>query len=105
MADSKKRKEVTRDVQDDAAVVSGDEFDFVLLDGAFSDSEFATNESAVEEDGVPSSKDDKDDGETSFASEEIPSEDGGQLLQLNRGIPVCQPLRHQKGRRGRKDRL
>ena len=39
MSDSRKRKAVTKDVETDAAVVSGDEFDFGQLNGAISDDE------------------------------------------------------------------
>ncbi|RMD40743.1 hypothetical protein DV735_g4393, partial [Chaetothyriales sp. CBS 134920] len=40
MAESKKRKAVTRDVEVDAAVASGDEFSFNQLDGSGSEDEF-----------------------------------------------------------------
>ncbi|KAL9617992.1 MAG: hypothetical protein Q9160_007240 [Pyrenula sp. 1 TL-2023] len=49
MADSapvKKRKAVTKDVEGDAAIVSGDEYEFGELDGASSDSDHSLSESA-----------------------------------------------------------
>ncbi|KAK5047900.1 Ribosome biogenesis protein erb1 [Exophiala bonariae] len=42
MAGAKKRKAVTKDVEEDAAVVSGDEFDFGNLDGTLSDSDLGS---------------------------------------------------------------
>ena len=43
MAESKKRKAVTRDIDQDAAIISGDEFEFDQLDGAISDAESASD--------------------------------------------------------------
>lgn len=63
MAGSKKRKAVTKDVEEDAAVVSGDEFDFGNLDGTLSDSESASGasdsdiDSEAEEDGDSNASD------------------------------------------------
>ena len=48
MADSKKRKAVTRDVQQDPAVVSGDELDLSQLNGALSDAGTEDEDSEIE---------------------------------------------------------
>ncbi|KIX95755.1 uncharacterized protein Z520_08463 [Fonsecaea multimorphosa CBS 102226] len=70
MAESKKRKAVTRDVdEDDAAVVSGDEFDFAHLDGTLA----ADDES---EDDVSSGAEDESDAVSVGAEEQSdPEED------------------------------
>ena len=53
MAERRKRKAVTKDVEEDAAVVSGDEFDFGPLNGTISDDESIASgeENGFEEEG------------------------------------------------------
>ncbi len=77
MADSKKRKAVTKDVEEDAAVVSGDEFDFAHLDGTLSDDESESGSEA--EDFTSGAEDDSD--AVSIGSEEVPSDEEEDLLQ------------------------
>lgn len=79
MAESKKRKVVTKDVEEDAAVVSGDEFDFANLDGTLADDDDSASESEVDE--VTSGAEDDSDA-VSIASDEVPGADGGGLLKL-----------------------
>jgi ribosome biogenesis protein ERB1 len=76
MADAKKRKAVTRDVDNDAAVVSGDEFDFGQLDATLAGDESVTDESDVDD---LTSEDEIDQG--SDATDEIISGDEQDLLQ------------------------
>lgn len=77
MADSRKRKAVTKDVEEDAAIVSGDEFDFGQLDGALSDDD---SDSIGEEDNL-SSRDDDDSDIVSIATDEMTSGDAGDIPQ------------------------
>ncbi|KAL2426067.1 Ribosome biogenesis protein erb1 [Exophiala dermatitidis] len=70
MADSKKRKAVTKDVEEDAAVVSGDEFEFGQLDGTLSG-----DESESDSDGEhPSSGAEDDSDAVSVNSDELRSD-------------------------------
>jgi len=82
MAESKKRKAVTRDVNHDAAVVSGDEFDY-HLDGTLSDGESvsggSTEDNSVGEDTseAESNSVDDDDRLQSFGrDDELGDEEG-----------------------------
>ncbi|EXJ61445.1 ribosome biogenesis protein erb1 [Cladophialophora psammophila CBS 110553] len=77
MAESKKRKAVTRDVDEDAAVVSGDEFDFAHLDGTLADDESV---SGGDEDDLSSGAEDQSDA-VSVGTEELPSEGDEELLK------------------------
>ncbi|KEF58042.1 ribosome biogenesis protein ERB1 [Exophiala aquamarina CBS 119918] len=84
MTGSKKRKAVTKDVEEDAAVVSGDEFDFANLDITLSDSESASGGSESESDSqaeneLSLAQDDEDN--ISIATDEVLSEDEDDILQ------------------------
>lgn len=75
MAGPKKRKAVTKDLDEDAAVVSGDEFDFANLDGTLSDSDSANGASEDDSDSqaeepLDLAQDDED--AVSIASDENP---------------------------------
>ncbi len=78
MAESKKRKVVTRDVEEAAAVVSGDEFDFADLDGTLADDDDSASESEAA-DLTSGAEDDSD--ALSIGSDEVPGEDGEELLE------------------------
>ncbi|EXJ86601.1 ribosome biogenesis protein ERB1 [Capronia epimyces CBS 606.96] len=78
MAESKKRKAVTKDVEEDAAVVSGDEFDFGQLDGTLSDDESA---SASESEDLYSGAEDDSDA-VSIGSDSLPSEDSDEDILI-----------------------
>jgi ribosome biogenesis protein ERB1 len=67
-----KRKAVTRDVGEDPAVVSGDEFEFGQLDGTLSDSEgSATSEDGSNSEDFDSLSDEDDVLSDSLATEEV----------------------------------
>lgn len=76
MAESKKRKAVTKDVDKDAAIVSGDEFDFTHIDGTLSDDDSA---SGSEEEDLTSGTEDESDA-VSIWSEGVPSGESQELL-------------------------
>jgi ribosome biogenesis protein ERB1 len=78
MAASKKRKAVTRDVDEEAALVSGDEFDFANLDGTLADDDVSTSESD-EEDLDTGAEDDSD--AISIGSDEASAEESGEILK------------------------
>ncbi|KAJ5587895.1 Ribosome biogenesis protein erb1 [Penicillium hispanicum] len=93
---SKKRKAVTRDVEEEAGVFSGDELNSENLDGALSDN--TNNLSESEEDESDSeielvddfSDEDEEDGEEELDSDEIPSdgEDGKEKKHTKKAFPV-----------------
>lgn len=77
MAESKKRKAVTRDVEEDAAVVSGDEFDFGQLDGTLADGD---SDSESDEADLTSEAEDGSDV-VSIGTDEVPSGDDSEILR------------------------
>lgn len=66
---SKKRKAVTKDVEDDPSVVSGDEFDVAGLDGQLSDGD--SSDSEIE---LVNEFSDDDEDEDDIGSDEVPSD-------------------------------
>ena len=68
---AQKRKAVTKDVESDPAVVSGDEFEFGQLDGEPSTSESGEDTSSFDEEDGLNGEDEKD---VELDSDEIPSE-------------------------------
>jgi ribosome biogenesis protein ERB1 len=76
MTDSRKRKAITKDVEEEAAVVSGDEFDFGQLDGTLADEDSGTDSDG---DDLGSSNEELDDD--SIATDEVPENDEDELLQ------------------------
>ena len=76
MAESKKRKAVTKDIDEDAAVVSGDEFNFADLDSTLADDDDSA--SGSEEELTSGAEDDSD--FISQGSDKVPDEDDGELL-------------------------
>lgn len=91
MAESKKRKAVTKDVEEGAAVVSGDEFDFSHLDGTLADDDSSSDDGQSETSEIGSSLGDQDSDVISSAGEEFASEDNDRLpvpTKPNRHEPV-----------------
>jgi ribosome biogenesis protein ERB1 len=84
MAESKKRKAVTKDVEKDAAVVSGDEFDFGQLNGTISDDESVDSEGEedLEDDG---SEEEESEQSVSGGSESEISGEDEELLKRKDG--------------------
>ncbi|KAL1956978.1 hypothetical protein VTO42DRAFT_6467 [Malbranchea cinnamomea] len=68
---SKKRKAVTKDVDEDPGIVSGDEFDATGLDGQLSDSSEETSDSEVE---IVNEFSDEEEDEDDLDSDEVPSD-------------------------------
>ncbi|KIW24368.1 uncharacterized protein PV07_10086 [Cladophialophora immunda] len=82
MAESKKRKAVTRDVDEDAAVVSGDEFDLANLDGTLADEESA---SGSDDDGLSSGAEDESDAVSVGTGESMSGDDEDLLKPKKKG--------------------
>ena len=93
---AKKRKAVTRDVDDDPAIVSGDEFELGQLDGTLSDEEESQSgdesgsESDLDEDGLKS-EDDENVDDDELESDEIPSDEED---HLSSGLRKVEGVQH-----------
>ncbi|RAL00266.1 ribosome biogenesis protein ERB1 [Aspergillus ibericus CBS 121593] len=88
---SKKRKAVTRDVEEEAGVFSGDELNVGDINGALSDNanELSSDEEDSEIELIDDFSDDEDeDEEEELDSDEIPS-DGEEPLKKKAGKPVA----------------
>lgn len=89
---SKKRKAVTRDVDEDPSVISGDEFELGPLDGAISESDVsASGGDSDQDDGSGFSDEDEESDFDGLDSDEIPSDfenqDGG-LKPVSISVPI-----------------
>ncbi|EYE92522.1 ribosome biogenesis protein ERB1 [Aspergillus ruber CBS 135680] len=93
---SKKRKAITRDVEEEAGTFSGDELSKKNLNGALSDdaNDLSSDEGDSEVELVDdfSSDEEEVEGEEGIDSDEIPS-DGGDLVKKKSGTAVDEPAR------------